>query len=94
MSDHLSDVMKRHLLFDPAAEWMSTPAADPDDYVFTTPAGAPIDEANFYHREWLPMLRRLKIRPLPFYNTRHSYELHAVEWSYCFLCFEADRRHD
>src|SRR5262249_14357796 len=41
--------------------------------VFTTPTGAAIDEANFYHREWLPMLRRLKLRPRPFYNTRHSY---------------------
>ena len=46
---------------------------DPDDYLFTTLAGTPIDVGNFYKREWLPMLRRLKIRPRPFYNTRHSY---------------------
>ena len=46
---------------------------EPDDYVFTTPNGAPISVDNFYHREWLPMLRRLNIRPRPFYNTRHSY---------------------
>jgi len=51
---------------------------NPDDYFFTTPEGTPIDETNFYKREWLPMLRRLKvgnvpIRPRPFYNTRHSY---------------------
>ena len=45
----------------------------PEDYVFITPQGTPIDEENFYRREWLPMLRRLKIRPRPFYNTRHSY---------------------
>ena len=45
----------------------------PDDYFFTTPAGYPIDEENFYKREWLPMLRAKKIRPRPFYNTRHSY---------------------
>ncbi len=44
-----------------------------DDFVFTTPSGTPIDQANFYAREWVPMLRRLKIRPRPFYNTRHSY---------------------
>jgi integrase len=46
---------------------------DPDSYVFTTLEGAPVDEENFYNREWLPMLRRLNIRPRPFYNTRHSY---------------------
>jgi integrase len=46
---------------------------EPDDYVFTTPQGAPISEDNFYHREWLPMLQKLSIRPRPFYNTRHSY---------------------
>ena len=46
---------------------------EPDDYVFTTPNGAPISVDSFYHREWLPMLRRLNIRPRPFYNTRHSY---------------------
>lgn len=48
--------------------------AKPEDYFFTTPSGAPISEDNFYHREWLPILRRAKnIRPRPFYNTRHSY---------------------
>jgi integrase len=45
----------------------------PDGYLFTTPDGTPIDEANFYHREWLPILTAKKIRPRPFYNTRHSY---------------------
>jgi len=44
-----------------------------DDFVFTTATGAPIDQANFYRREWVPMLRRLGIRPRPFYNTRHTY---------------------
>ncbi len=38
-----------------------------------TPTGAPIDQANFYQREWLSMLRRLRVRPRPFYNTRHTY---------------------
>jgi integrase len=46
---------------------------EPDAYLFTTPDRTPIDESNFYKREWLPMLRKLKIRPRPFYNTRHSY---------------------
>jgi hypothetical protein len=44
-----------------------------DDFVFTTPSGTPIDQANFYAREWVPMLRRLWIRPRPFYNTCHTY---------------------
>jgi len=47
---------------------------NPEDYVFTTPQGTPIDEDNFYRREWLPILRRSpENRPRPFYNTRHSY---------------------
>jgi integrase len=45
----------------------------PEDYFFTTPEGTPIDESNFYKREWLRILRAKKIRPRPFYNTRHSY---------------------
>lgn len=43
-----------------------------DDFVFTTPHGSPINQANFYRREWAPMLRRLGIRPRPFYNTRYT----------------------
>jgi len=45
----------------------------PTDYVFTTPTGRPIDEDNFYDRQWLPILRVKNIRPRPFYNCRHSY---------------------
>ena len=45
----------------------------PEDFVFTTPGGAPIDEATFLRREWLPALRALRIRPRPFYNCRHTY---------------------
>ena len=48
-------------------------SVSPDDYLFTTPEGTRIDESNFYKREWLPILRAKKIRPRPFYNTRHSY---------------------
>jgi integrase len=53
-----------------------TPAplsVDPEDYLFKTPAGTPIDVGNFHKREWLPMLKAKKIRPRPFYNTRHTY---------------------
>jgi integrase len=48
-------------------------SVDPEDYFFTTPDGARIDESNFYKREWKPILKAMKIRPRPFYNTRHSY---------------------
>src|SRR5688500_11503962 len=69
LREELVDVMRAHLRFDPTAEWFTVAAANPDDYVFTTPDGAAIDENNFYNREWLEMLRRVKIRPRPFYNT-------------------------
>jgi integrase len=45
----------------------------PHDFVFRTPRGAPIDEVNFYQREWLSCLRALGIRSRPFYNCRHTY---------------------
>lgn len=48
-------------------------SADPEEYFFTTPNGAPVEVTNFHKREWLPMLRRLQIRPRPFYKARHSY---------------------
>ena len=44
-----------------------------DAFVFTTPAGTPIDAVNFQTREWRRALAALKIRPRPFYNTRHTY---------------------
>jgi integrase len=48
-------------------------SGQPENHFFTTPEGTPIDESNFYKREWLPRLKRLNLRPRPFYNTRHSY---------------------
>jgi integrase len=63
LHDNLIEVLKTHLRFIVA----------PDAYAFVTVKGAPIDEDNFYKREWLPILRKLEIRPRPFYNTRHSY---------------------
>src|SRR5262245_48299923 len=45
----------------------------PDDFVFTTPTGAPIDKTNFYQREWLPALRAAGVRARPFCNARHTY---------------------
>ncbi len=51
----------------------ATLSDDPEDFLFTTPQGTPIDEGNFYKREWLPILKGCKLRARPFYNTRHSY---------------------
>jgi len=64
LHSNLVEVLRNHLPLQ----------VNPEDYVFTTPRGTPIDEVNFYRREWLPILRRSpEVRPRPFYNTRHSY---------------------
>ena len=65
LHDNLVEVLKAHKPLH----------VTPDNYVFTTPEGTPVDADNFYKREWLPMLRResVNVRPRPFYNTRHSY---------------------
>jgi integrase len=44
----------------------------PDDYVYTDEQGRAIDQAEF-GRDFQGVLRLLKIRPRPFYNTRHTY---------------------
>jgi integrase len=44
----------------------------PDSYVFTNDEGRPIDQ-NEFGRKFQDVLRVLKIRPRPFYNTRHTY---------------------
>ena len=49
------------------------PRPAPEKFVFTTPHGTPIDEANFQRREWITALRALAVRPRPFYNCRHTY---------------------
>ncbi len=59
----LEEILRKH----------APPEAAPNAFVFTTTTGAPIDEANFHRRVWLPALRKLKIRERPFYNTRHTY---------------------
>ncbi len=64
LHSNLLEVLRSHTPFN----------VNPEDYIFTTPQGTPIDQENFYRREWLPMLRKPpRIRPRPFYNTRHSY---------------------
>jgi len=63
LHENLVDVLTDHVRF----------VLDPDTHLFMGPKRTPIAEDNFYKREWLPMLRKLRIRPRPFYNTRHSY---------------------
>ncbi len=72
------DVLMHEPVFETLrACWPTHPAAE--DFVFTTPTGAPLDAANFYRREWVPMLRRLGIRARPFYNTRYTYITYMLE---------------
>jgi integrase len=44
----------------------------PESYVFTDADGKPIDQSEFA-RGFQSVLRVLKIRPRPFYNTRHTF---------------------
>lgn len=74
----LDEILRRHAPEQP----------DPKGFVFMTPTGAPIDEANFVRRVWIPALRKLKIRERPFYNTRHTYisTLLAIGAKPLFVC--------
>jgi integrase len=45
---------------------------EPNSYVFTDGEGRPIDQSEFA-RGFQAVLRVLKIRPRPFYNTRHTF---------------------
>ena len=45
---------------------------EPEHYVFTDGEGNPIDQSEFA-RKFQDVLRVLRIRPRPFYNTRHTY---------------------
>jgi integrase len=45
---------------------------EPDTYVFTNEDGQPIEQ-NEFGRKFGDVLRVLKIRPRPFYNTRHTH---------------------
>lgn len=41
-------------------------------YVFCSASGAPIDNDNFTHRVWYPLLRHLGLEPRRPYQTRHT----------------------
>lgn len=42
------------------------------DYVFCTANGMPLDNDNFIHRVWNPLLRHLGLKPRRPYQTRHT----------------------
>ncbi len=42
------------------------------DYVFCNASGAPLDNDNFTHRVWHPLLRHLGLTPRRPYQTRHT----------------------
>lgn len=42
------------------------------DYVFCNASGAPLDNDNFTHRVWYPLLRHLGLDPRRPYQTRHT----------------------
>jgi integrase len=44
-----------------------------DDFVFTSPNGAPLRRANFRKRVWLPALRKAGLVGLRFHDLRHTH---------------------
>lgn len=47
-----------------------------DAYVFTTPAGTPLRQANFRKRVWLPAVKAAGLAPLRVHDLRHTH----VSW--------------
>ncbi|MBD2019179.1 tyrosine-type recombinase/integrase [Leptolyngbya sp. FACHB-36] len=56
-----------------------TDSAAPDDLVFTTPQGKPIDDHNFRNRAWKPILRQLGIEYRKPYATRSTATNHLLD---------------
>ena len=45
---------------------------EPDDYVFTSPEGMPLERNNFRTRVWLPATAMLGLHGLKFHELRHT----------------------
>jgi len=41
-------------------------------FIFTTPAGTPLDGQNFYHRQFKPLLKKACLPDIRFHDLRHS----------------------
>ena len=55
----------------------------PNERVFYSPEGCPIDDHNFRNRFWKPLLAELDIPYRKAYSTRHTFTSHALDqgWS-------------
>jgi len=53
--------------------------AKPDDLVFTSSRGFPIDDHNFSQRVWKRLLTDAGVDYRPPYNSRHSFTSHLIE---------------
>lgn len=63
-------------LFAPVLEAIKTIqplVPDPTGYILTERSGEPIDQKTFAARIFQPALKACRIRPRPFYNTRHTF---------------------
>lgn len=54
--------------------------AQPDDLIFTTAKGLPIDDHNYRERYWKPTCERAGIRYRPPYTTRHTLLSYGIEY--------------
>lgn len=52
---------------------------DPDELVFTTSKGNPIDDHNFRNRAWKSILAKVSVEYRKPYNTRHTLISHALD---------------
>jgi integrase len=50
----------------------------PDDLVFPSPKGGPIDDHNFRNRAWVTVLKAAGVTYRKPYNTRHTFISHAL----------------
>jgi len=64
LTPKLKEVLELHRLTCPAG---------PDDLVFCTKNGTPLNPHNMYNREFLPTLTRAGLRRIRFHDLRHTY---------------------